>query len=30
VGRIAITSAFLSPNPALYGQPVRLEVTTPV
>jgi hypothetical protein len=28
VDRIAITGASLSPNPALYGQPVRLGVTT--
>jgi hypothetical protein len=28
VDRIAIAGASLSPNPALYGQPVRLEVST--
>ena len=28
VDRIAIAVASLSPDPALYGQPVRLEVTT--
>ena len=28
VDRIAITGASLAPNPALYGQPVKMEVTT--